>query len=389
MRRLLAFLLIFCCLCLSGCAEETGDAEVRLAALNVGKGDCLLLLLGEDAYLIDSGYDYTSNLLMEALRQYGVSRLRGVFLSHCDKDHSGGLMPLALSDVAVDAWYAASIYYDVPEGQHPAVLAAAARNAEVTWLSAGDTLTLGDGASLRVLGPLTVNVDNENNNSLVFLVETRQGDLLFTGDMKLEEEAALLEAGAIPPADLLKVPFHGDNTASSLSFVDAVHPAAALICTSTAQEPDTPASSILKRYSKAGADVYVTQDYAWGIEMSLSAGRVKAEALHWDLPDWSKAVTAEIDPAEDLLILRSASDADISLEGWIVHSTKGSECVVLPEGAMLPAGGTYTLGSRATKADCDLRADTKRMWHKSKLDAAWIYDSHGGLAAVTDNGNPE
>ena len=93
MRRLLAFLLVFCCLCLSGCAEETGAAEVRLAALNVGKGDCLLLLLGADAYLIDSGYDYTSNLLMEALRQYGVSRLRGVFLSHCDKDHSGGHRP--------------------------------------------------------------------------------------------------------------------------------------------------------------------------------------------------------------------------------------------------------------------------------------------------------
>ena len=31
----------------------------------------------------------------------------------------------------------------------------------------------------------------------------------------------------------------------------------------------------------------------------------------------------------------------------------------------------------------------KRMWHKSKLDQAMIYDEHGSVAAVTSNGMPE
>ena len=390
MRRFLSFLMI-CMICMSctACAAPEEKGGVRLAALNVGKGDCLLLMIGDAAYLIDAGYDYTYNLLAEALRQYGVTRLNGVFLSHCDKDHYGGLMPLACGGIAVDAWYAAAIYYDVKEGQHPMELAAAARGDTVQYLNAGDTLTLAEGAALRVVGPLTVNTTNENNNSLVFYVDTAEGSLLFTGDMKLEEEYILLEAGVIEHADLLKVPFHGDNTASSDSFVDRVSPAAALICTSTAQEPDTPASSILKRYSRAGAEVYVTQDYEWGVELTLSGGRVAVQALTWDLPDYSGSVQAAIDAPQDLLTLRNTGSEDISLAGWIVLSTKGEDCFALPEDAVLPAGGTYTIGTKTTDTQVDLKLDIKRLWHKSKLDQCQLYDASGRLTAVTDNGMPE
>ncbi len=390
MRRILALLMAFACLTVSGCAAPAEEAGgTRLIALNVGKGDCLLLLVNGAAYLIDSGYDYTANLLLEALRQLEIDHLNGVFLSHCDRDHYGGLMALAQSEVAVDAWYAAAIYYDVTPGQHPAELAAAERGQQVRYLNAGDTLRLPGETEIRVVGPLTVNTENENNNSLVFYAETADGSLLFTGDMKLEEEYALLEAGAFTAADLLKVPFHGDNTASSQSFVETVCPEAALICTSAAQEPDTPASSILKRYGKAGAEVYVTQDYRIGLELTLTSGQVSAREIAWELPDYTGAVTADIDSAEDLLTLRSRMDADLPLAGWIVYSTRGSELIALPEDAVLPAGGTYTLGTKATSAEVDLRLDIKRIWHKSKLDQALILDGSGLVAAITDNGKPE
>ncbi|MBQ9195877.1 MAG: MBL fold metallo-hydrolase [Clostridia bacterium] len=389
MKRFFAILMILCCIAAAGCATAQDDADVRLIALNVGKGDCLLLLIGEDAFLIDSGYDYTFNRLHEALAQYSVSRLRGVFLSHCDKDHYGGLMALAQSDLPVDAWYAAAIYYDIPKEGHPLELAAAQRNESVRYLNAGDTLSLTESVTLCVVGPLTCNTDNENNNSLVFYVDTDQGSLLFTGDMKLEEEYELLTAGAFVHADLLKVPFHGDNTASSQSFVDAVLPAAALISTSTAQEPDTPASSILKRYGKAGAELYVTQDYQWGVALTLKNGQVSGQAIQWETPDYSGSVQAAIDMSDDLLTLYNRSGEDISLDGWIVYSTRGEECLTLPEDALLPAGGAYSIGSRATGGQADLKIDIKRVWHKSKLDQCLVFDTAGGLAAFTDNGMAE
>lgn len=391
MRRFLSVLLILLLLCgCAGCAAQGERATgTRLIALNAGKADALLLLFDDQAYLIDSGYQYTYNRLAETLRQYDVTRLNGVFLSHCDKDHYGGLMDLARSDIAVDAWYAASIYYDLPGGQHPMELAAAERNDSVRYLSAGDTLALGTSGILKVLGPLTCNTENENNNSLVFSVETDDGTLLFTGDMKLNEEAELLSAGLIAHADLLKVPFHGDNSASSESFVQAVEPAAALICTSTAEEPDTPASSVLKRYGRVGAQVYVTQDTPIGYELTLQNGQVTAKELDWALPDPAIHLRAEITPQEDLLTLYNNGAEDISLAGWIVYSTRGEDCIVLPEDAVIPANGAFRLGTRATAADTDLSLDIKRLWHKSKRDQMILLDAHGTTAAVTDNGISE
>jgi len=390
MCRIIALLCIFTTLFLcAGCAASGEEDGTRLIALNMGKADGLLLLFDDQAYLIDAGYDYTFNLLREALRQYGVNRLNGVFLTHCDKDHYGGLLPLAQSDIAVDTWYAAAVYYDVKPGRHPAELAAAERGESVTWLRAGDTLALGGEARLQVVGPLTQNTENENNNSLVFYVDTADGTLLFTGDMKLEEEAELMAAGLIESADVLKIPFHGDNTASSESFVQRVSPAVALICTSTVQEPDTPASSILKRYGRVGAQVLVTQDYALGVEITLRAGRFTAEALAWPTADYSRVLSAEIDPGEDMLILRSSAAEDIDLSGWLIYSTRGEDTVMLPEGTVLPEGGAFRLGTRATSEAADLTLDIKRLWHKSKPDTAVIYDAAGTVAAVTDNGMPE
>ena len=387
MRRLFALFLILLVLCSTCLAEET--SATRLIVLNVGKADCLLLLTDDQAYLIDGGWERTYGRLCEALRQYGITRLNGVFLTHCDRDHYGGLLQLAAGDMPVDAWYAASIYHDIPSDGHPLIAAAALRGEEVRWLSAGDTLALGDSSVLTVLGPLTQNTENENNNSLVFSVETPDGTLLFTGDMKLAEEAELLSAGLIPSADVLKVPFHGDNTASSDRFVQTVMPQVAVICTSTQEEPDTPAGSVLKRYGLIGAQVYVTQDSSCGIEISLKNGIPSVSDIVWQLPDYSASVRAAIDLKDDMLTLRNSSASDISLSGWAVYSSRGSECIFLPEGAVLPANGVYKIGTRATSQQADLSLDMKRMWHKSKLDQALIYDEYGTLAAVTSNGMPE
>ncbi len=392
-RRLCLLLTLLClsCLC-SGCSAEVPPADssgTRLIALNTGKSDCLLLLFEDRAYLIDSGWEHTYNTLKEALRQYGVTHLNGVFLTHCDKDHYGGLMPLAQSDLSIDAWYAAAIYHDVKPGEHPMELACAVRGETVHYLAAKDTLQLSPSALLTVLGPLTCNTENENNNSLVFSVETADGVLLFTGDMKLDEEQELLEAGVVPRADVLKVPFHGDNSASADSFVQAVSPQVAVICTSTQEEPDTPAPSTLKRYGRIDAQCVITQDYTHGIEITLRGGRAAISDIVWNTPDYSASVRAEITLEDDILTLQNSAAQDIDMSGWIIYSSRGETCVTLPAGSVLPANGVFKLGTRATEPAVSLRLDSKRLWHKSRYDRAVIYDAAGGIVAVTDNGMPE
>ena len=78
--------------------------------------------------------------------------------------------------------------------------------------------------------------------------------------MKEEEEEALLTAKAFTPCTLLKAGHHGDNKATGKLLLKAVQPQAAVILTSSEEEPDTPAASTLNRLRNAGSEVYVTQD---------------------------------------------------------------------------------------------------------------------------------
>lgn len=396
MRRILSLILCFLLICslsvvTTGCAAAdlpVSAGGTTLVALNIGKADCLLLLAHDKAYLIDTGYEHTFGSVREMLRQYNITHLDGVFLTHCDKDHYGGLMQLSQSDIAVDAWYAPAIYHDVKPGQHPMELAVQARSAAVTWLHAGDEITIADGATFRVLAPIVKDENNENNNSLVLHVTTADGTLLLTGDMKLEEERTLMASGANLTADVLKVAFHGDNSSSSESFLHKVMPQVAIICTSSVEEPDTPASSVLRRLGLLGAQCAVTQDYAQGIVATLTGGKAQLHALSWAQTDYS-FIRASIDVTNDILTLRNSSAQDVSLAGWIIHSSRGDTAVTLPDNAMLPANGVFKLGTRETESSVTLKLDQKRLWHKSKLDRATIYDAAGAVVIVTDNGMPE
>lgn len=276
--------MLLACLLLTGCAgAEDAPEEVPLVltALNVGKADCLLLQSGADAYLIDTGTKAASDTVARALKALGVERLTGVILTHTHADHAGGAKPLAKTDLPVGAWYASRSYTDVKsENKHPAVKAASERGMEVVWLSGGMELPL-DGATLTVLGPLSAS-DTENCNSLVLLAEGGGGRMLLTGDMEFPEEEALVDAGLIPRCDVLKVGNHGEADASSDVFVYTVRPRIALISTSTAEEPDTPAKRVLKALLAVGADIVQTQQATLGIRVTLDGGEVTAERLDWD-----------------------------------------------------------------------------------------------------------
>ena len=392
-KRIFSFLfvLLFCCL-MTACTQHTpaaAESQTHLAVLNVGKADCMLLFVQGKTYLIDAGWERTYGLLAEALKQYNVQKLDGVFLTHCHKDHEGGLMRLAKSDLPVDAWYAAQIYFDVKEGQHPMVLSAAERNAQVTWLSAGDVIAISDSASIRVLGPLSVSAENENNNSMVLYVDTPDGSILLAADMKTEEENELLEAGVIPSATVLKVGHHGDSSASSDWFLRTVMPKLAVISTSTKEESDTPARSVLKRLGLYDATVVVTQDFTHGIYITVQNGRAAYKDIKWQLKDNSRGIKMSISVENDLLTLRNSTSSDISLSGWTLYSSRGDTSIVLTESDVIPANGVYKIGTHSTGSGASVTLSVNRLWHKSKYDQAILYDASGLVVAVTDNGMPE
>ena len=278
MKKLLLIWFLVLTLLGTGCQGETNNSpDLSLLVINVRKADALLLRSGNTAYLIDTGTKKGADDLLDVLHREGITRLTGVILTHTHADHAGGLKALLSSDITVENIYAAKYYVLKKEdGKHPVDKALKNTDREVIWLSDGDTLPL-DGGKLSVIGPLEKNEELENNNSLVLLAEGGGGSMLLTGDMEFPEESSLLNAGAIPHADVLKIGNHGEGDATSSALVSAVSPKLAVISTNSEDEPDTPDPRVLMTLNTQQIPVLVTEDTKDGILVTLRNGELLTE----------------------------------------------------------------------------------------------------------------
>ena len=377
MKRLLLCMLLLAVLALTGCAKE--GEEMQLLAINVGKGDAMLLSYGNTRYLIDTGTTEHWGDLSRALKVLEVDHLNGVIITHTDKDHCGGMRALAMSSIAVDGWYAPAFYTGVKEGKHPMVEAAALRGQQVKWLFAGDELPLGEGA-LSVIGPRSRS-ETENCNSLVLVAHGGGGRMLLAGDMEFPEEEELLAAGVITHCQLLKVGNHGENDATSEAFLNAVAPKVVVISTSTVEEPDTPSNRVMRLLAKSGAEVWETQDAPAGVLATINSGVAAGHLLEYDpFPAVPQGITlADRDAKEEHIRIRNDSAAAVDLSGWYIVSDRGGELFVLPGDTILQPGGELLISTLSSDEQGDLVWPEKKVWHKSKDDTARLYDVYGQL----------
>ena len=98
----------------------------------------------------------------------------------------------------------------------------------------GDVINIESNVKIRVLFPKNELIGDNilNNNSLVFKIEYKEFQMLFTGDIEqIAEEKILSEYKNtnILEATILKVAHHGSKTSSIKYFVQAVNPKIALI----------------------------------------------------------------------------------------------------------------------------------------------------------------
>ncbi|MBQ6123349.1 MAG: lamin tail domain-containing protein [Clostridia bacterium] len=382
--RVLALLLIAALL--GGCGAESGGSSVRLFAVNVGKGDALILKAGDWVGLIDAGKPSAMGRVRAALKGLGVEKLNAVFLTHTDNDHAGGLDWLAQSDMPVDNWYAPAMYTGVKEKKHPMVLAAALRGQAVQWLQRGDALSLPGGATLRVLAPASLFEDKDDNNSLVMMLESGQGKMLLTGDMELPEEAELLGQGDDLRCAVLKVPNHGDDDTTSAEFAKAASARVAVISTDSQEKPGTPDPGVVRRLEAAGTTVVVTQDAGMGLLVTLEGGEATVKAVDIEAPPVSGPYIADVDPDDDTIALGNSGSANVDLSGFSLYSDKGGELYAFPEGTVLSPGATLTVGTNSTDGNYDLLWDDKKVVNKKKTDTFYLYDDYGRIVDSRDNG---
>lgn len=222
--------------------------------IDVGQGDCSLILCDGKAMIIDGGEASESSKVYAYLKAHGIDHLEYLVATHAHSDHIGGLSG-ALNYATVEKALCPVTQYDSKTFQ---ILLKYLDNQgiEITTPIAGDSFMLGS-ASVQILGPQKP-YDNANDTSIVLKVTYGQTSFLFTGDAERTAEADILNAGFDLSSTVLKVGHHGSESSTSYPFLRAIMPQYAVIQVGKGNSYGHPTEATLSRLRDADVQVYRT-----------------------------------------------------------------------------------------------------------------------------------
>jgi len=131
-------------------ATPPQDSTFEVHFIDVGQGDCSLVLCDGHAMLIDGGESSESSKVYAYLKAHGIDHLDYMVATHAHSDHIGGLSG-ALNYASVDVAFCPVTQYDTKTFASM-VKYLGNQGVSITVPSAGDSFMLGS-ASVQILGP--------------------------------------------------------------------------------------------------------------------------------------------------------------------------------------------------------------------------------------------
>lgn len=253
------------------------DHRERVCLLDVGQGNAALLELDGRWGAIDAGPSAspTGGGADEYLRRRGVRHLSFVILTHAHNDHYSGLAAV-LKGRKVDRLIVPHGIYASPDFVRIRALASAER-VPIVEARPGTGLQIG-GSRLYFLWPPHAQGCGENEGSLVTMVETRSGRVLFPGDVGAAELETL--AGQFRgrlQCDVLLVAHHGSIHSLCPRFYAECHPELAVISVGP-NRYGHPSDEVVNSLCSACGPVWQTRNEGTVI---LTAGPGRMERTAW------------------------------------------------------------------------------------------------------------
>jgi competence protein ComEC len=243
-----------------------GDGRLHVTFLDVGQGDAIFvrfprgstLLVDAGGLAFSSSFDIGDRVVAPSIRDVGVRRLDFVALTHGDPDHIGGAAAILGEFRPREVWEG----IPVPRSEPLTALRMQAQSLGARWANvyAGDRAIV-DEVEVIARHPTVADWERQrirNDDSIVLELRWRDVSVLLTGDIGREVERTL--DAAIPSARLrvMKVPHHGSLTSSTTGFVNAMHPAIAVVSAGRGNHFGHPVAEVMERYRAIGAEIFRT-----------------------------------------------------------------------------------------------------------------------------------
>jgi competence protein ComEC len=259
-----------------------------VTALDVGQGDAVLVQSPSGrTVLIDGGgepggprgdWDVGRMRVVPALRHAGVRRLDVILLTHPHEDHVGGL-PAVVENFPVGLVLDSGVPHPSPSYLRLLRMTEAGR---IAYRKAreGQTVELGSGVRLSILYPPdfppTVEGDPVHARSVMARLTYGRAGVLLAGDIEGPVERYLIDRGAVPQSQVLKVGHHGSRTSTTRVFLAQVRPQIAVISVGAGNGFGHPHQSTLDALAAMRIAVYRT-DHDGAVRLTSDGATFRVE----------------------------------------------------------------------------------------------------------------
>lgn len=196
---------------------------VSVHYIDVGQGDCELILDHGKTVLIDAGEVDRGSVVVKYLKSLGIKKIDLFIGTHPHTDHIGGFLNVAKS-FDIDR----IIIPEIPENMIPTT--STYRNflqlikdkkISVDRGEMNKSYKIGEGI-INILGPIGKDYAELNDWSVGARYTYKERSFLFCGDMEKEAEKDLLNSNQLIKSDVFKLSHHGSKTSNTKKLLDAI-----------------------------------------------------------------------------------------------------------------------------------------------------------------------
>src|SRR6056297_567769 len=227
------------------------DNSLEVSFLDVGQGNASYMKYkGNNIFVdlggnINSSYNKGEKELPEYIKKRGIFNIDMVFISHLHEDHYCSLDEVNEISKIKNIF----VYRKSKE-----ILGSDKTN--IIEVKKGDSIVIDEDFSIDVLWPKEGFCStDENENSLVLMINYFDKKILFTGDINNNIEDRIIDD--IDKIDLLLVPHHGSSTSSGEEFINKIKADVSVLSYGD-NFYGIPSLDVINRYYKSESDVYST-----------------------------------------------------------------------------------------------------------------------------------